>query len=75
MMTMEGEHHRKQRKMLGPIFSIAHMREMGMCIWFLIINVTSCTSSLVPTFYGVAHKVWRRIAAAHFLIFDIILDL
>ena len=24
-----GEHHRKQRKMLNPVFSIAHMREIG----------------------------------------------
>lgn len=23
-----GEHHRKQRKMLNPVFSIAHMRRM-----------------------------------------------
>jgi len=26
-----GEQHRKQRKMLNPVFSIAHMREMGNC--------------------------------------------
>ena len=26
-----GERHRVQRKMLNPVFSIAHMREMGMC--------------------------------------------
>jgi hypothetical protein len=25
----EGDHHRKQRKMLNPVFSIAHMREMS----------------------------------------------
>jgi len=26
-----GERHRVQRKMFTPVFSIAHMREMGMC--------------------------------------------
>ena len=26
-----GERHRVQRKMLNPVFSIAHMREMGVC--------------------------------------------
>ncbi|KAF8968283.1 cytochrome P450 [Flammula alnicola] len=36
-----GEQHRKQRKMLNPVFSIAHMRDMGMCI---------------PTFYNITYK-------------------
>ena len=27
-----GDHHRKQRKMLNPIFSSAHMHEMGVYI-------------------------------------------
>ena len=26
-----GERHRAQRKMFNPVFSIAHMREMGVC--------------------------------------------
>ena len=26
----QGDQHRKQRKMLNPVFSIAHMRKMGM---------------------------------------------
>ena len=25
----EGDQHRKQRKMLNPVFSVAHMRDMG----------------------------------------------
>ncbi|TFK29499.1 cytochrome p450 [Coprinopsis marcescibilis] len=28
LLATGGEHHRKQRKMLNPVFSIAHMREM-----------------------------------------------
>ncbi|TFK27109.1 cytochrome P450 [Coprinopsis marcescibilis] len=28
LLATLGEHHRKQRKMLNPVFSIAHMREM-----------------------------------------------
>ncbi|KAJ3995867.1 cytochrome P450 [Lentinula boryana] len=28
LLTTTGEHHRKQRKMLNPVFSIAHMRSM-----------------------------------------------
>ncbi|PCH40536.1 cytochrome P450 [Wolfiporia cocos MD-104 SS10] len=28
LLSTLGEHHRKQRKMLNPVFSVAHMREM-----------------------------------------------
>lgn len=28
LVATKGEHHRRQRKMLNPVFSIAHMREM-----------------------------------------------
>jgi len=50
-----GDQHRKQRKMLNPVFSIKHMREMGESL--------DLTTSLViilivvPTFYGITHKV------------------
>ncbi|KAF8955779.1 cytochrome P450 [Flammula alnicola] len=37
-----GEQHRKQRKMLNPVFSIAHMRNMGMSI---------------PIFYNITYKL------------------
>jgi cytochrome P450 len=29
LMKHEGDHHRKQRKMLNPVFSTAHMRQMS----------------------------------------------
>ncbi|KAJ3813616.1 cytochrome P450, partial [Lentinula aff. lateritia] len=31
LLNTTGEHHRKQRKMLNPVFSIAHMRSMSDC--------------------------------------------
>ncbi|KAH7873381.1 cytochrome P450 [Lentinula edodes] len=35
LLNTTGEHHRKQRKMLNPVFSIAHMRSMSECLNFL----------------------------------------
>ncbi|KAF8966256.1 cytochrome P450 [Flammula alnicola] len=43
-----GEQHRKQRKMLNPVFSIAHMREMK--------------HMPVPIFYNVTYKLRAAIA-------------
>jgi len=38
---MKGEVHRKQRKMLSPVFSITHLREMGaFYILFSFLNLT-----------------------------------
>jgi hypothetical protein len=51
----EGERHRKQRKMLNPVFSIAHMREMSKDGF--LTNKILISPSLVPIFYEVTHKV------------------
>jgi hypothetical protein len=51
----EGERHRKQRKMLNPVFSIAHMREMSKDGF--LANKILISPSLVPIFYEVTHKV------------------
>jgi cytochrome P450 len=56
---MEGNHHRKQRKILNPIFSIAHMRQMGKKAQSVITE--SSKRLLVPIFYDVAHKVCVRV--------------
>ncbi|KAH9482227.1 Cytochrome P450 monooxygenase 91 [Psilocybe cubensis] len=37
LLSTNGEHHRKQRKMLNPVFSIAHMRDM-VPIFSLVVN-------------------------------------
>ncbi|KAG2007200.1 cytochrome p450 [Coprinopsis cinerea AmutBmut pab1-1] len=37
LLSTGGEHHRKQRKMLNPVFSIAHMREM-VPIFYDVVN-------------------------------------
>ncbi|KAJ3874013.1 cytochrome P450 [Lentinula edodes] len=37
LLNTTGEHHRKQRKMLNPVFSIAHMRSM-MPIFHTVVN-------------------------------------
>jgi hypothetical protein len=31
-----GDRHRAHRKLFNPAFSIAHMREIGMCQWICI---------------------------------------
>ncbi|TFK40021.1 cytochrome P450 [Crucibulum laeve] len=33
LLSTMGDHHRKQRKMLNPVFSIAHMRHMTPIFW------------------------------------------
>lgn len=51
-----GDQHRKQRKMLNPVFSIAHMRNMGpyeFITGFLVVNLVFA----VPMFYDITRKV------------------
>lgn len=36
---MLGDHHRKQRKLLNPVFSIAHMRHMTPIFYHVIHKV------------------------------------
>ena len=50
-----GEQHRKQRKMLNPVFSIAHLRDMSKLWPFFWSPRTERTT--VPTFYRVSFKV------------------
>ncbi|KAJ3783409.1 cytochrome P450 [Lentinula aff. detonsa] len=44
LLNTTGEHHRKQRKMLNPVFSIAHMRSM-MPIFNDVVNQLRCALS------------------------------
>jgi hypothetical protein len=57
-MIPKGERHRKQRKMLGPVFSTAHMRQMGNHIVLSNEGMISYCSFSVPIFYEVTCKVW-----------------
>ena len=41
----QGDQHRKQRKMLNPVFSTAHMRKMGMYSSFLLDKPTHWCAS------------------------------
>jgi hypothetical protein len=54
-----GEQHRKQRKMLNPVFAISHLREMGeySFLVFALINLAP-----VPIFYDVVYKVRAQIS-------------
>lgn len=52
-----GERHRKQRKMLNPVFSIAHMREMSALILTPYSFLFTLNSIPVPIFYNVTHNV------------------
>lgn len=52
-----GEHHRKQRKLLNPVFSIAHMRGMGTSNLRFNTSSFRLSFSIVPTFYEIANKV------------------
>ncbi|KAJ3515822.1 hypothetical protein NLJ89_g1511 [Agrocybe chaxingu] len=59
LFTSLGERHRHHRKMLNPVFSINHMREMGER------SISTCGSFIthspsrpkVPIFYDVSHKL------------------
>ncbi|KAK7039115.1 hypothetical protein VNI00_010300 [Paramarasmius palmivorus] len=48
LATPLGEHHRKQRKILNPAFSIAHMKNQRYMLTFSVV---------VPIFYEIAHKL------------------
>ncbi|KAF5351589.1 hypothetical protein D9758_007260 [Tetrapyrgos nigripes] len=37
MLSVSGDHHRKQKKALNPVFSIAHMREM-LTVFYDVVN-------------------------------------
>ena len=52
-----GEHHRRQRKMLNPVFSIAHLREMSLLILTPHYFLFTLNSIPVPIFYNVTHNV------------------
>ena len=52
-----GDDHRKQRKMLNPVFSISHMREMGTNFVCFHHDCANIDTKSVPIFYAVAHKV------------------
>lgn len=43
--SSEGDQHRKQRKMLTPVFSIAHMREMVPIFYDVVHKVSQKTST------------------------------
>ena len=51
------EHHRRQRKMLNPVFSIAHLREMSLLILTPHYFLFTLNSIPVPIFYNVTHSV------------------
>lgn len=61
LFATSGDMHRRQRKMLNPVFSIAHMREMGKrrIPFSPICRILTKTS--VPIFYDAAEKVWQSI--------------
>jgi len=52
---LPGEQHRKQRKMLNPVFSIAHLRGMSE-LWSFFWSPRT-ERAIVPTFYRVSYKV------------------
>ncbi|KAJ6612274.1 cytochrome P450 [Mycena sp. CBHHK59/15] len=56
LMGTVGELHRRQRKMLNPVFSIAHMREMGLSSYFLS-PMHGPQICAVPVFYQVTKKL------------------
>ncbi|KAJ3929248.1 MAG: cytochrome P450 [Lentinula lateritia] len=61
LLNTTGEHHRKQRKMLNPVFSIAHMRSMSECPKFIIHFANSfihfCLDSAYLSQYALLHRV------------------
>ncbi|KAH0590055.1 hypothetical protein H2248_000230 [Termitomyces sp. 'cryptogamus'] len=56
LLSTQGEQHKKQRKMLNPVFSIAHMRNMGMSIT-IGSYCDSCFTHSVPMFNDIAKKI------------------
>jgi cytochrome P450 len=47
LLNTVGDHHRKQRKMLNPVFSIAHMRSMMPIFYDVVNQLESALSSRV----------------------------
>ena len=63
--TWSGEQHRKQRKMLNPVFSIVHMRNMGTTLCSLSSWILYCEFvHLVPMFSDIAKKVGQIVHAS-----------
>ncbi|KAF5360936.1 hypothetical protein D9756_005075 [Leucocoprinus leucothites] len=62
LLSTLGEQHRKQRKMLNPVFSIAHMREMSMPPPLVDSSLHSTHgSSSAPIFYEVTSRLQKSI--------------
>jgi len=59
LISFPGEQHRKQRKMLNPVFSIVHMREMSK-LWTFLWS-SRIERAVVPIFYRVSYKVTLQI--------------
>ena len=55
MITLIGDHHRKQRKLLNPVFSIAHMRRMIPLFNEVGLRVSRLSHPLVRTNNPLAH--------------------
>ncbi|KAJ3550674.1 hypothetical protein NMY22_g305 [Coprinellus aureogranulatus] len=62
LLSTTGEHHRKQRKMLNPVFSAAHMRDMSEPSSILAPNAYLSPYHPAPIFYNVVHKLESSIA-------------
>lgn len=52
-----GDRHRKQRKMLNPVFSVAHLRHMGGFLGCCYLAEVLNRLHSVPTFFGVTKQV------------------
>ena len=50
-----GEQHRKQKKILNPVFATSHVREMSLSSFLVVLLVIDIVSA--PIFYDVVHKV------------------
>ncbi|KAL0565641.1 hypothetical protein V5O48_016380 [Marasmius crinis-equi] len=59
LLGTRGQPHRKQRKVLNPVFSIAHMRDMGKPTGFMATVLLPHTDGkfVVPIFYQITHKL------------------
>jgi hypothetical protein len=55
LISFSDEQHRKQRKMLNPVFSIVHMREMSK-LWTFLWS-SKFERAVVLTFYRISYKV------------------
>ncbi|KAJ3514910.1 hypothetical protein NLJ89_g2096 [Agrocybe chaxingu] len=57
LLTTLGEKHQRQRKMLNPVFSIAHLREMGEPELQPSVHPPADPPTQVSIFYQVGHKL------------------